>query len=77
MVEYKQPEPVKCSGKGHPALSYAWKRQGFPEIISKKDVLQLDPMPRSGSGAYVCEASNLRGTASITVYFNVLCKYLY
>lgn len=74
-MEFKQPESVKCSGKGHPALSYVWKKQGGTDLISKKDVLQLEPMSRSDSGGYVCEASNRHGTSSITVYFNVLCKF--
>ncbi|KAJ8954752.1 hypothetical protein NQ314_007022, partial [Rhamnusium bicolor] len=73
VVEKQSPSPVKCHGKGHPALSYQWKKSTSPDkpIISSNEELVLGSMNRMDTGIYVCEASNKHGTQTANVYFNV------
>lgn len=77
VVEGQAPNPVKCHGKGHPNLTYKWKKNSTAEPKEYGEELRLGPMIRSDSGTYICEASNKHGTENAVVYFNVMCKYNY
>ncbi|XP_049818622.1 hemicentin-1 isoform X3 [Aethina tumida] len=71
VIENQIPDPVKCSGKGHPALAYQWKKNISSEAIQTNEELRLGAMKRTDSGAYICEAHNKHGSDTATVYFNV------
>lgn len=75
VIETQQPVKVTCSGKGHPALTYVWKKNATSEPIAKSHILRLGEMKRSDAGNYICEASNRHGNETTNVYFNVQCKY--
>lgn len=76
VIENYIPKTVNCSGKGHPALSYVWKRNTTSEPISKTDVLRLGQVTRADAGAYICEATNRHGTEATIMYLSVHCKYI-
>lgn len=77
VVEGNQPEKVTCSGKGHPALSYVWRRNSTSEPISKSHILRLQKMFRADAGSYICEATNRHGTETTMVYLSVHCELSY
>ncbi|CAG9768077.1 unnamed protein product [Ceutorhynchus assimilis] len=72
VIEGQAPNPVKCHGKGHPNLTYKWKKNTTAEPKEYGEELRLGPMIRSDSGTYICEASNKHGTENAVVYFNVM-----
>lgn len=72
VIENHKPEKVVCSGKGHPAPSFMWRRQDSSEALSKSNALVLGAVPRMASGKYICEATNRHGTGETSVYLNVL-----
>ncbi|KAH1018820.1 hypothetical protein HUJ05_006512 [Dendroctonus ponderosae] len=72
VIEGQAPNPVKCHGKGHPNLTYKWKKNSTAEPREYGEELRLGPMIRSDSGTYICEASNKHGTENAVVYFNVM-----
>ncbi|XP_066154008.1 uncharacterized protein nrm [Euwallacea fornicatus] len=72
VVEGQNPSPVKCHGKGHPNLSYKWKKNSTSEAKVLGEELRLGPMMRTDSGTYMCEASNKHGVENAIVYFNVM-----
>lgn len=74
--EHERPPKVKCSGRGRPNLSYSWTRGGSKENISFGEILQLGPMLRTDSGAYICHAWNKHGSSAAVANFDVLCKCL-
>ncbi|CAH0547572.1 unnamed protein product, partial [Brassicogethes aeneus] len=71
VIENQVPDPVKCFGKGHPALTYQWKKNISSEAIQNGEELRLGAMKRQDTGAYLCEAKNKHGVDTATVYFNV------
>ncbi|KAL1502352.1 hypothetical protein ABEB36_007505 [Hypothenemus hampei] len=72
VIEGQAPNPVKCHGKGHPNLTYKWKKNSTAEAKELGEELRLGAMVRADSGSYICEASNKHGTETAVVYFNVM-----
>lgn len=75
VTESMRPDPVKCFGKGHPTLSYEWKKNLTSDPITHTEDLNLGPLTRDDSGRYICEASNKHGKKTAEVFFDVLCEY--
>lgn len=75
VVELMRPDPVKCFGRGHPTLSYEWKKNLTSEPITSTEDLNLPPLKREESGRYICEAGNKHGKKTAEVFFDVLCEY--
>ncbi|VEN48717.1 unnamed protein product, partial [Callosobruchus maculatus] len=71
VAEREVPATVRCHGKGHPALSYQWRKNLTSKPIGYKEELRLEPLTRADSGQYICIANNKYGNETATVYFNV------
>ncbi|KAJ8922096.1 hypothetical protein NQ315_004028 [Exocentrus adspersus] len=70
VIENQAPSPIKCQGKGRPALTYQWQKNATSEPISRNEDLVLGPMRRSDTGRYICEAKNKHGVQTAAAYFN-------
>uniref|UniRef100_A0ABD2W382 Ig-like domain-containing protein n=1 Tax=Trichogramma kaykai TaxID=54128 RepID=A0ABD2W382_9HYME len=69
------PEPIMCNATARPDPQYRWYREGKSEIISEGPVLHFKtPFSRNSRGAYICQANNKIGSATISTYINVQYK---
>lgn len=73
--ENEVPGPVKCEGKGHPKLSYEWRKNLTAPVKGANEDLQREKLTREDSGSYVCIAFNKHPpNKTAEVFFDVLCK---
>lgn len=62
-----EPLQLVADALGRPVLKYVWKRNGAVVAGATSATFSADPVLVSQGGTYVCEVSNVAGTASGTV----------
>ncbi|XP_065561304.1 hemicentin-1-like [Artemia franciscana] len=54
---------LKCVADANPPATIIWRKNGSPDILAIQEILQLNPLLRTNSGTYTCEARNVLGTS--------------
>lgn len=74
VVKDETAPPVNCTADGRPKLSYVWTYEG--KTVSGSQQLSFDyPTSVNRSGLYKCTVSNSHGSASVSLFLDVLREY--